>query len=149
MSTAQPRRKAIPWRVKCEAALAKIGLTIAEVEFHHDPPLALRLWDDDAGDTVPPANDPKHIRVLLVAEHRVITTGRRGESDLSITGNGDVSRIAKVKRLTSDQEEFRRRLLSRECGEPGQRKGTIKSRGFSQGHRPLQGRRKDRHDRAS
>ena len=139
----RPLRKSMPrltWRAKCEAALAKLGLTIRDVEFHHDPPLALRLWDDAAQDTVPPANDPAHIRVLLVSEHRAITTGRRGESDLSVSGNGDVSKIAKSRRLERDHEGFRHRLLTRECGEPRQRTGTIQGRGFGPGKRKLESR---------
>jgi hypothetical protein len=108
--TSHGRRKTIPWRVKCEAALARQGLTIREVEWHHTPPLALREWCPKAQDTIPPANDPNHIVVLLIAEHRLQTTGRRGESRLSISGDGDVSRIRKAERLR--EKEFRRRVLS-------------------------------------
>jgi hypothetical protein len=104
------RRKTIPWRVKCEVALSRLGLTIREVEFDHTPPLAMREWCPRAKDTIPPANAAEHIQILLIEEHRRKTTGRRGESRLSISGDGDVSRIRKAERLR--EKEFRRRVLS-------------------------------------
>jgi hypothetical protein len=36
-------------------------------------------------------------------EHLEKTTGRKGESKLSISGNGDVSRAAKVKRIAAKE----------------------------------------------
>lgn len=123
------RRKTIPWKVKCEAALRALGLTIREVNFDHEPALALREWDERAQDTIPPANDPDFIRILLVADHKAKTFGRGGEKRVTTLGS-DIHAIAKARRLSKEQEEFRRRLLSREPGEKRERKNTIRNRGF-------------------
>ena len=31
---------------------------LEQVEFDHQPPLQMRVWDEEAGDTIPAANDP-------------------------------------------------------------------------------------------
>jgi hypothetical protein len=53
----------------------------------------------------------------LIAEHR--TKSRK-----------DTGIVAKVRRLTADQEDFQRRVLQRECGEKRVAKRTISSRPF-------------------
>lgn len=66
--------------------------------------------------------EPWNLTPLPIADHRVKTA------------TIDVPRIAKGKRITKDQEEFRRRLLAKDRGEPkapskwGSRK--LQSRGF-------------------
>lgn len=80
--SSQKVRKRIPDRVKLEAALRRFGLTIKEVEFDHSPALALRPINPLTGDTIPPANDPDHIDMLLTQEHRVKTFGRGERSGL-------------------------------------------------------------------
>jgi hypothetical protein len=125
------RRKNIPLRAQLHAALYQLGFEPHEVDLDHDPALGLRPWNEETQDTIPTANDPKYLVWRPKAEHKLKTTGRKGESDLSITGNGDVSRIAKADRLAEDHEAFRKRLLTRQCGEPYPRKNTIKSRPFT------------------
>lgn len=100
------RRRAIPLSVKLEVALAAMGLTLADVDFDHTPPLQLREWDPVAGDTIPPANDPAHIQLLTKAEHKRKTFG--GPATVA---DGDLHRIAKTRRLTEREREFRRKLL--------------------------------------
>lgn len=106
------RRKAIPNRVKLIAALARFGLRVEQVQFDHSPPLALREWDDSAGDYRPAANDPLHIQMLIMEEHRTKTFGR-----LATVADGDVHKIAKAKRLSRKHQEFRDRLLRKDAGE--------------------------------
>lgn len=125
------RRKSIPVRVQLHAALYQLGFEPHEVDLDHDPALGLRPWSEETQDTIPPANDPKYLVWRPKADHKLKTTGRKGESKLSISGNGDVSRIAKTDRLAEDHEAFRKRLLSRECGQPYERKSNIPSRPFT------------------
>ncbi|WP_293862290.1 hypothetical protein [uncultured Alsobacter sp.] len=109
----EKRRKAIPDRVKLIVALEAMGLTVEQVEWDHQPPLALREWDPEKKDTIPPANDPVHIQMLRIAEHREKTFGRGGEKRITTAGS-DANKIAKVRRLSARQEEFRTRLLERD-----------------------------------
>jgi hypothetical protein len=124
------RRKHIPLLAQLHAALYQLGFEPKEVHLDHDPALGLRPWDEATQDTVPPANDPKFLVWRPKEEHKLKTTGRMGESKLSISGNGDQSRIAKTDRLEEEHESFRRRLLSRECGQRRESKGSIPSRPF-------------------
>lgn len=111
------KRKTIPLAVKLDVALARFGLTLADVQFDHAPALELREWDEAAGDTIPPANDPEHIQMLLIAEHKAKTFGRRGEKTATTHGS-DIGNIAKARRITKQQEEARRRMLAKDAGEP-------------------------------
>lgn len=104
---AEPRRTP-PLSVKLEAALnqleaamRKLGMipvecTVPDWQLDHDPALALRAVDD-AGAHQPHQHDVRFLVWRPRVEHAVKTTGRRGESDLSIR-DGDQGRIAKVKR---------------------------------------------------
>lgn len=108
------RRKAIPDRVKLIATLRAFGLEIDQVQYDHTPPLALREWDPEKGDTIPPANDPMHIQMLRLSDHREKTFGRGGEKRISTAGS-DIHAIAKVRRLSRKEEAFRNRLLERDA----------------------------------
>jgi hypothetical protein len=123
---ARHKRKAIPLAVKvaaCErlhfygfpwpakltlkdklaAYLREMGFqSDAEIQWDHDPPLELRPDNEDGTDYDPPQLDPRHIFPMLAIDHKAKTTGRRGESKLSISGNGDKSRIDKVRRLRGE-----------------------------------------------
>ena len=114
------RRKRIPDRVKLIAALRRMGLTIEQVEFDHDPALALRRVNRETGDTIPPANDPEHITMLLVTEHKAKTFGKGGEKRVTTAGS-DIGKIAKLARLEKQAEENRRRMLAKEPGSPPDR----------------------------
>lgn len=110
------RRKSIPDRVKLIVALKRAGLTVDRVRFDHTPPLAMREWDEKAGDTIPAANDPVYIQMLTLDEDRVKTYGRGGEKRATVA-DGDIHKIAKMRRLTKAQEESRRRMLARDAGD--------------------------------
>lgn len=126
MIHAEPRR-AVPLKVQRDVALAlcadlmrKLGMVPVDVqvafELDHDPPLALRAIDEVTGSHKPHQNDERFLVWRPKLDHRAKTTGRRGESDLSIR-DGDQGKIAKVKRITADQEAFRRRLQAKNDGE--------------------------------
>ncbi len=76
----------MPLRVKLAAALRALGLDPDNVDWNHNPPIQLRRWDPETGDTDPPANDPRFIEPLDRAEHKTLTAKR------------DVPAIARTKR---------------------------------------------------
>ncbi|MDC7784827.1 hypothetical protein PQJ75_00980 [Rhodoplanes sp. TEM] len=63
-------------------------------------------------------DEPWNLQPELIRPHRVKTATQ------------DVPTIAKTKRLSAEQEEFRRRVLERPCGQPRERKGRWPSRPF-------------------
>ena len=133
MSKQRSVRKAIPDRVKLIAALRRYGLTTQDVQFDHNPALALRPINELTGDTIPPANDPAFIDMLLTEEHKLKTFGRGGEKRIT-TADGDIGKIAKMRRVSKSQEEFRRTVLAKQTGEPAPDKPKSKwpSRPFSE-----------------
>lgn len=94
----QKRRKSIPLSVKLAVALDEVrrlrGLP-ADTKFHFDhiPALALRPWDEDTQDTIPPANDPAALQLLTDTEHNRKTNG-----NAATTAGSDKNRIAKQDR---------------------------------------------------
>ena len=124
------RRKAIPDRVKLIVTLRELGLTIAEVNFDHHPMLEMRPINEETGETIPPANDPDGIRLLMITDHKRKTFGPGGETRITTAG-GDIHALAHTRRLTKDQEDFRRRLLAKEPGQPRQRTGKWPTRKFN------------------
>lgn len=120
-------RPHMPLKVKLEAALRALGLTIDTVDFDHDPPLGMRVWRPDQQDTDPPANDPAHIVPRPRGQHREKTSGRTTKA----RAEGDQTEIARTQRLADEQAAFRARLLAKAPGEKRTRKGTIRSRGFN------------------
>jgi hypothetical protein len=126
-------RKAIPLSVKLAVALRMLGFE-GPVDFDHDPALALREWDEAAGDFIPPQHDPNFIVIRTKAEHRAKTGGRKGEQRSTSYGS-DQHAIAKLDRLTEDQQKFRQRLLAKDAGErvTPPRKCKIPSRPFPKG----------------
>lgn len=87
------RRKHIPLSVKLEVLLAEKGLKPADVEWDHEPPLAMREWDEAAQDTVPAANDPRYIQCLVKADHHIKTNGTK-----ATTAGSDKNKLAKIER---------------------------------------------------
>jgi hypothetical protein len=134
--TTRDHRKAIPLGVKLHVALARFGLRLADVQFDHHPPLQLREWDEAAGDTIPPANDPAHIQMLLIAEHKAKTFGRRGEKTATTAGS-DIGNIAKARRCAKRNAEFNALLAAKEPGQPRKKTSRIPSRPFQKRKRTI------------
>lgn len=107
----------MPLGVKLKAALHALGMDPDDVEWDHDPALAMRPIDPDTGDTIPPANDWRSIVPKTSAAHDKKTFGNH------VPLSGDVSKIAKLKRVEEAQATFRSRLLAKEAGEPPPPKG--------------------------
>lgn len=108
----RPKRPAMSLGVKLKAALYALGLDPDDVDFDHQPALAMRPIDPATGDTIPPANDPKFIVPMARAAHKAKTFGNH------VPLSGDVQKIRKLDRLEKDQAAFRARLLARDAGEP-------------------------------
>lgn len=98
------KRPAIPKKVLAELLIRQNGkdpvtgvrlepLTRG-IEVDHVPPLKLREFDPEIGDTIPPANSIEHLVVRDKPEHRAKTSGRGHTSYGS-----DIHAIAKLKRL--------------------------------------------------
>lgn len=129
-------RKAIPVAVRLDAVIRQEGRCkacgerlgkLAETEFDHVPALQLRCWDPDLLDSIPAANDPEYIQAKHKDCHKAKTTGRKGESKLNAI-HGDTAQIAKLRRVTQSEIEFRRRLLAKGEPEPEEDKPQRKSR---------------------
>lgn len=124
-------RPHMPLRVVLEAAIRQSRCPdcgkplgrLEDVQRDHSPPLQMRAYDAEAGDTIPPANDPAHIVLRHKDCHGVKTAGRPTKA----RAEGDVTEIARTKRLADEQAEFRRRVLAKEPGQKRERKSKIKS----------------------
>jgi hypothetical protein len=118
------KRPHIPLKIQLEVALRQLGLDPKHVRLDHHPPLQQRIHYDVLGGKIiydPDANNPRYMQWLSTEAHAEKTTGRRGTSKLSKRG-GDLSEIAKTKRLERSQKEFRDRLLNKGEAEAEPRK---------------------------
>ena len=114
------KRRHIPLAVKLAACLDAMGMTGEAIEWEHTIPLGLRAYDEMTGLYSPDEMDPRYLRPMAKGQHKLKTFG--GHVPLS----GDVSRIAKMKRLTAGESAFRERLLAKDAGDappakPGRR----------------------------
>ncbi|PWB94705.1 hypothetical protein [Methylosinus sporium] len=104
-------RKAIPMRVKLQAALLAAGFSFEEVttpgaiEFDHTPPLGLRRVVGNDFD--PPQHAPQYITPRAKADHRKKTSGAG-----ATCADSDVHKIHKARRLSREHEEFQARILA-------------------------------------
>ncbi|MGX9944978.1 hypothetical protein ACTG4Q_21170 [Bradyrhizobium denitrificans] len=110
-------RKAIPVTVKLEVVIRQHSLCskcgqrlgkLDDTQFDHVPAIQLRCWDAEAKDTTPTANDPEFIQAKHTDCHAQKTFGSNDELT-----RGDVTEIARTKRIAKDTEEFRRRMLAK------------------------------------
>ena len=105
------RRRHIPLGVKLSACLDMLGWAGVSIEWHHDPPLALRAFDESTGKYEPDELDPRYLRPMPKADHKARTYGDH------VPLSGDISKVAKLKRVEADQATFRDRLLAKETGD--------------------------------
>ncbi|MEY9178350.1 hypothetical protein QIH87_27610 [Bradyrhizobium elkanii] len=122
-------RKAIPVTVKLEVVIRQHSLCtkcgkrlgkLDDTQFDHVPALQLRCWDAEAKDTTPWANDPEFIQAKHADCHAQKTFGSKDELT-----RGDVTEIARTKRIAKSTEEFRRKMLAKvdpDVPEPAQPK---------------------------
>lgn len=122
-------RKAIPVTVKLEVVIRQHSLCttcgqrlgkLDDTQFDHVPAIQLRCWDAEAKDTTPRANAPQFIQAKHTDCHAQKTFGSKGE-----LSRGDVTEIARTKRIAKSTEEFRRKMLAKsdpDAPEPAQQK---------------------------
>lgn len=91
------RRKAIPISVKLTVAMRCLRklLKADRLEFDHRPALWEREWDEEAQDTIPPANDPAFIELVTGEEH-----DRRSHGNGATSYGSDAHNRAKEDRIT-------------------------------------------------
>jgi hypothetical protein len=110
-------RKAIPDLVKLKVVIRQNSLCatcgerlgkLEDTQFDHAPALQLRCWDPEAKDTIPPSNDVDHIFAKHTDCHAAKTFGSKASKR-----GGDVTEIARTKRIAKDTEAFRQRILAK------------------------------------
>jgi hypothetical protein len=112
-----------------------LGLNPDDIQIDHQPPLALRDYDETTGLYDPDELDPAHLVPMSTADHRRKTSGHaEGEGFATVAGS-DIHAIAKAKRVLRSQIQHRQRLDYETVAEreyrarwPAGRK--IRSRGF-------------------
>lgn len=102
-----------------------------EIEWDHQPALVLRKRTADGGYD-PPANDPRYIRPMRKADHKVKTIGRG-----ATTAGSDVGNARHLGDLIESHAGHERRMAGKQCGKPRERTGTIPSRPFDKRPRPM------------
>ena len=123
------KRPHMPVSVQRDAALIALGLEPGNVDWHHEPALALRPYRDEGGKRLytPDANDPRHIIPMARDGHHA----RYGH---------DRRAIDKTRRNGEAEELFRRKLLAKAGLDDKLRnvkRHRIPSRGFDKRHRPM------------
>jgi hypothetical protein len=103
-----PERKHISLRKQLNVALRQLGFDPTECELDHFPALALRKVNSDGTDWIPAQDDERYLVWRPRAEHRVKTSGTKATS-----AGSDIHAIAKAKRVSREQEEFRRAMLAK------------------------------------
>lgn len=93
-------------QAKCPDCGERLG-SIDNIQRDHVPPLQQRVWDAEAGDTIPAANDAAHIVVRHIDCHRQKTSGGKTKAK----AQGDVTEIYRTRRLAKEQAAFRDRML--------------------------------------
>ena len=116
-----PRRK-VPLAIALKVALRQLGFKKPELD--HDPALGLRELTPD-GKYIPDEHDPDHLVWREAEDHAVKTRGNG-----ATTAGSDVGNMRHFGHLTEKEQAFRDRLTRKQCGQPRERTGKIKSRGF-------------------
>jgi hypothetical protein len=112
------KRPHMSLRVKLDAALLALGLDPAGVDWHHQPALQLRPYEDRDGVRyyTPDANDPRYI----------VPMGRPAHDERYAF---DRHEIDKTRRLEEQHAEFRQKILTKDPAAP-KKKSRWRSRGF-------------------
>ncbi|WP_316159705.1 hypothetical protein [Bradyrhizobium sp. SZCCHNRI3042] len=116
-------RKAIPTLVKLQCLLVAIAkgtiphqkrhtfepaVDAEHLRFDHRPPLEARPYDTEAGDFVPPQNDPAHLEAITDEDHDFRTFGRKPGAEATVTTRGsdagEAARIRNIKDSTARHE---------------------------------------------
>lgn len=112
-------RKPITDKVKREV--------LKRYQFDHDPALANRPYDTEAGDFIPPQLAPEHIFIKRKAEHAEKTFGRKEGAAKTVTTRGsDVGEAARGRAIR-DRERAHYADLARKAGDEAGAAAIMKS----------------------
>lgn len=115
-------------------------------QLDHRPPLTNRPYDTEAGDFIPPQNDPAHIFLLEKAAHDERTFGRKEGAQKTVSTRGsDVGERARTRDIRASQAEHAAAMQAKSTGEapPAQkrkRKIALRVDPWPQSGRKLQSR---------
>ena len=123
-------------------------------ELDHRPALSTRPYDTEAGDFVPPQNDPRFIVLIESREHDERTFGRKADAEKTVTTRGsDIGEAARVRNIRDTQAIHQAKIALKDGDEKRAaellatvrkksrfKKRSIANRGFSVGRRPLRSR---------
>lgn len=159
------KRKTIPLATKLavvirQKACAPDGVPfsaddVGKINFDHRPALEQRPYDTEAGDFIPPQNDPAFIEAIRKGTHGHRTFGRKEGAEKTVTTRGsDIGEAARARRIQRSQRIHNFNMARKQLGEAEARemypdaadlldrrqriKRPIKSRGFSQSKRSFQ-----------
>jgi hypothetical protein len=104
-----PRRK-VPVRIGLIVALRQLGLVKPQLD--HDPALGLRDRTPDGG-YIPDEHDPDYLVWREKDEHAIKTRGNG-----ATTAGSDIGNMRHFRDVTASEQDFRDRLLRKECGKP-------------------------------
>lgn len=106
-------------RVKLLVVLRQYGLTPADIEFDHCPPLALRAYDEATRKYTPDANDPAKIVARIKKAHRDKTNHPLGPHT---SAGSDQHLIAKTRHGRDTKFQVNKPLLALPAvADPGRR----------------------------
>jgi hypothetical protein len=139
-------RKAIPTAVKLQVvinqfhrrlvgtlddeALATMPFTLEPIDarclrFDHRPPLEARPYDTEAGDFIPPQNDPQHIEAITTEEHDFRTFGRKPGAEKTVTTRGSDAGEAARTRNIKDSEQRHQAIMAAKTALAGADKDAV------------------------
>ena len=84
-----------------------------KAELDHDPALCLRKIDKKTGRYIPDANNPNHLVYRVREEHLHKTTGRRPNSERTVTSKGSDLWLRKKWKKLESPKKSKSRLQSR------------------------------------
>ena len=119
------KRRYIPLSVRLKVALRQLaeakGCDVSELRLDHDPALNWRPKNARGTDTVPPANDPKHLVYRREeGDHKVKTFGLGGEKRIHTRGS-DISEPKRLDRISDKTKEFQRKMKMGTAGRRAER----------------------------
>lgn len=108
------------WRAIANGSLPdpkEVTIACRDLEFDHNPALMDRDYDLDAGDFLPPQNDPDHIDAKIGADHDFKTFGRKPDAEKTVTTRGSDVGEAAHRRAVVDSEKLHAAKMASKAGD--------------------------------
>jgi hypothetical protein len=107
------------WRAIANGSLPdpkEVTIACRDLEFDHNPALMVRDYDLDAGDFMPPQNDPDYIDARIGADHDFKTFGRKPGAEKTVTTRGSDIGEAAHGRAVVDSEKLHAAAMASKAG---------------------------------